>query len=258
MTADEKTWASARDNYLHDVKEGLKAAEYPGAKSIIEEVRQHLESRYSELPAENRTWEAYQRLITEMGPASDYVDLLGIGKLKRRIITWKKIAIAVPLILIALVWAWDRGLIPLGSYNGPRTYVIPEMVNAPWDLPFTADPELVGKWESVDFVDGISQFIPGRPWFDDELWLKDLTFRADGTSAATQKNRKPGVRMFAWTKGWIMDRSNKIQAQYVIKELGGRTYLFYPWLSGDVSRRYTPPRYYVMKKVERAAPQNVN
>jgi hypothetical protein len=252
MTADEKTWVSARDNYLRDVKDALKAAKYPGAKSIIEEVRQHLESRYSELPAENRTWEAYQRLITEMGPPSDYVDLLGIGKLKRRISTWKKIAIAVPLILIALVWAWDRGII--GTYNGPRIYVIPEMVGAPWGQPFATDPELVGKWVSVDFVDRISQFVPGKHRWQSGLYLTDLTFNASGTTAASMHKRKPGLSLGNWTKGWIIDRYSAIHAQYAIKKIDGEAYLFFPWLSGDVSRRYMPPHYYVMKKADPDAP----
>ena len=48
MTEAEKTWISARNNYLQEVKEALKAAKYPGTKSIIEEVRHHLESRYSD------------------------------------------------------------------------------------------------------------------------------------------------------------------------------------------------------------------
>jgi hypothetical protein len=249
MTTSEKTWVSARDNYLRQVSEALKAARYPGAKSIIEEVQQHLESRYSELPPESRNWEGYQQLITAMGPPSDYVDLLGVGRLKRRVVRWKKIAIAAPLILIALVWAWDRGVIPLGSYNGPRTYVIPETVGAPWTHPFTADPELVGSWESVDFVHRLSEFVPGRPSVPRDRYLEELTFKADGTLNAMLRKRRPGLNMGNWTKGWIMDRRAEIQAQYAVREIGGQTYLFFPWLSGDVSRRYMPPCYYVMKRV---------
>ncbi len=254
MTTSEKTWVSARDNYLRQVREALKASKYPGAKSIIEEVQQHLESRYSELPPESRNWEGYQQVITEMGPPSDYVDLLGIGKLKRRIIRWKKIAITVPLLLIALVWAWDRGLIPLGSYNGPRTYVIPETVGAPWGQPLTPDPELIGRWESVDFVRKISEFAPGRPLYPNNRYLEMLAFNADGTIQAMMRKRSPGLGMGNWTKGWIIDRRDEIQAQYAIKEIGGQTYLFFPWLSGDVSRRYMPPCYYVMKRVQNPQP----
>ena len=67
MTEAEKTWISARNNYLQEVKEALKAAKYPGTKSIIEEVRHHLESRYSDLPAES-TGAAPGKLISGLSP----------------------------------------------------------------------------------------------------------------------------------------------------------------------------------------------
>lgn len=248
MTKNEKTWRHARDNYLKEIKDALKSARYPGARSIIDEVRQHLDSRFSELPPESQSWESFQQLINEMGPASDYVDLLGIGHLKRRILTWKKIAVAIPLVLILLVWAWDRGVIPFLSYNGVRTYVIPEMVGASWDQPFVSDPGLTGEWESVDFVSNISRFIPGKSDWKRELYLKTLVFETTGAIYASIDFKKHEFSMGNWTKHWILDRQNKIQAQYALKEIGGTAYLFYPWLSGDVSRRYMPPSYYVMKK----------
>jgi hypothetical protein len=251
MNGHDKTWESARDSYLRRVEQALKAAKYPGSKIILEEVRQHLEQRYAELPTDKRNWESYQAIITEMGPSSDYVDLLGIGKLKRRIVTWRRIATAVPLILIVLVWAWDRGMIPLGIYTGPRTYVISGAIGASWPQPFRKDERLVGKWEVVDFVDMPSQFVPGKKYMDVDQRgrLKAMEFADGGTMIAEQLG---GSGVWAsrckWTKDWIFDLDNKIQAQYEIKDIDGNGYLFYPWLSGDVSIRYLQPSYYVLKK----------
>lgn len=251
MNGHDKTWESARDSYLRQVEQTLKAAKYPSSKSILDEVQQHLEQRYAELPAEKRNLESYQAIITEMGPSSDYVDLLGIGKLKRRIVTWRRIAVAVPLILIVLAWAWYRGMIPLGVYTGPRTYVIPEAIGASWPQSFRNDERLVGKWDVVDFVHTPSQFVPGKKLanVDHRGWLKAMEF-VDGGAEIAEQIGGSGVwaSRCKWTKGWIVDLDSKIQAQYEIRDIGDGTYLFYPWLSGDVSIRYMQPLYYVLKK----------
>ena len=254
MSTNDKTWESAKSNYLRQVERALTAAKYPSARSIIEEVDLHMEQRYAELPAEQRKWEGFQQIITEMGPPSEYADLLGVGRLKKRIITWRRIAVWVPVILVVLAYCLYRGIIPLGN-AGTRTYVIPELVGAPFDQPFVTDVRLVGEWVTVDFVDSPSQFVPGkRRWTTGEFWLSGMAFQDGGDLVATVKGTKSDRRsawasQCKWTKDWIIDPGNKIQAQYAIKETNGEFYLFYPWLSGDVSIRYMPPVYYVLKKL---------
>ena len=249
MNGHDKTWESTRDSYLRQVKEALVDAKYPGSKSILEEVRQHLEQRYAELPTEKRNWESYQAIITEMGPSSDYVDLLGIGKLKRRIVTWRRIAIAVPIILVLLGYAWYKGLIPLGMYNGPMTYPIPEVIGASWPQSFRQDERLIGKWESVDFVRTPSQFVPGHSTYGIKLYLTSLDIQEGGQYYEAQNHGSPYLLIRRkWTKDWIIDLDSKIQMQYEIKDIDGHTYLFYPWISSDVTIRRMQPCYYVLKK----------
>jgi len=254
MNTNDKTWDSTMSNYLRQVERVLTAARYPSRKSIIEEVRLHLEQRYAELPPEKRNWEGFQQVITEMGPPSDYAELLGVGRLKRRIITWRRIAVGLPIILVLLAYGMYKGIIPMGVYSGPRTYVIPELVGAPFERPFGSDGNLVGEWVTVDFVNSPSQFVPGkRQWPTNQFWLNQMSFTDGGDMRATVNGIKSGGKAVwasrcKWTKGWIMDRENRIQAQYAIKETDGALYLFYPWLSGDVSIRYLPPSYYVLKK----------
>jgi hypothetical protein len=197
-------------------------------------------------------------VITEMGPASDYAELLGVGRLKKRLITWRRLAVGVPMILVVLVYGIYRGVIPLGK-TGTRTYVIPELVGAPFDQPFGTDGKLVGDWVTVDFVDLPSQFVPGkRRWPTDKFWLSGIAFKEGGdmvgaVNGSTSGRKSGWASRCKWTKGWILDREDRIQAQYTIKESGGDMYLFYPWLSGDVSIRYAPPAYYVLKKAGRGA-----
>ena len=253
MNTNDKTWESTKSNYLRQVERVLTAAKYPSGKSILEEVRLHLEQRYAELSAEQRNWEGFQQVITEMGPPSDYADLLAVGKLKKRIITWRRIAIGVPVILVLLAYGIYRGIIPLGD-AGTRTYVIPELVGAPFDQPFVTDEKLVGDWVSVDLVVSPSRFVPGKSEWRGQFWLSNMAFTEGGDMVAAVNGNKSDRRSgwasrCKWTKGWILDREDRIQAQYAIKETGGERYLFYPWLSGDVSIRYMPPVYYVLKKV---------
>jgi len=100
-------------------------------------------------------------------------------------------------------------------------------------------PEIVGKWQSVDFVSSPDQFQPGIQQWKGELFLKEITFNSDGSSS------KP----WRWKDGWIHEIDGNAKAQYYIKRIDGEKYLFFPWLSGDVTSRGQKPKYYVLKAV---------
>ncbi len=104
---------------------------------------------------------------------------------------------------------------------------------------FENDPQLIGIWQSVDFVDDVNDFQSGTKSWRGDLFLKELTFKQNGRTS----------KSWTWTKDWIWHRDGKTKAQYKIKELAGATYLFFPWLSGDVTIRGMEPKYYVLKKV---------
>jgi bla regulator protein BlaR1 len=109
------------------------------------------------------------------------------------------------------------------------------------DLPFVNDPEIIGTWKSVDFVETIEQFDPERRQWKDDLLLKEMIFFEDG------KTFKP---FWTWTKGIIIHHGDKTASQYLIKDIKGATYLFFEWKSGDYIIRQMPPSYYVLKKEE--------
>ncbi|UCF42875.1 MAG: DUF3887 domain-containing protein, partial [Planctomycetota bacterium] len=98
----------------------------------------------------------------------------------------------------------------------------------------------IGKWRSVDFVRRIEDFKPGIRSFSGELFLKDVEFNKGGKTSSS----------FTWRRGWIRHEDGRTKARYQIKKINGTTYLFLPWLSGDVTIRGQKPRYYVMEKVE--------
>lgn len=102
---------------------------------------------------------------------------------------------------------------------------------------FENDPQLIGTWQSVDFVKNVDDFQSGKQSWAGELFLKELTFKENGRTSKSS----------VWTKDWIYTADGETKAQYHIKSIDGDMYLFYPWLSGDVTIRGMKPAYYVLK-----------
>lgn len=108
------------------------------------------------------------------------------------------------------------------------------------NLAFVNDPEVLGVWESVDFVRDMEDFIPGEKNFQGSLYLKKLVFNPKG---------KTDVSWFGWTKGVVMHLGGDHTAsRYTIKEISGVKYMFFEWKSGDYIIRHQKPKYYVLKK----------
>jgi len=106
------------------------------------------------------------------------------------------------------------------------------------DYPFTNDPKVIGGWKSVDFVREIEQFNPAEKSWKGDLYLNHLIFEEGGNIAG---------KILTWTKGLVL--SDDTASKYIIKEIGGSTYMFFEWKSGDYTIRYMKPFYYVLKKV---------
>jgi len=107
------------------------------------------------------------------------------------------------------------------------------------DYPFVDDPAVIGKWESVDFLDEIGDFKPNEPSWQGDLYLKELVFKQGGWTA------KP---WWTWTNGLLLHRGDKTAAKYLIKQMDGVTYMFLEWKSGDYTIRHMKPKYYVLRK----------
>jgi len=232
MSSKNKTWETVKANYLRQVEEALSSVNHPRSREIIDDVRSHLDQRFAELEPHQHTWESYQNIITEMGPAGDYAELLGAEPTVRKENISSKFLLAVGLISI--------GVITLMIFLPriiPRKYCERKMVNEP-DSSFVNDPQVIGTWKSVDFVKDIDDFDPDRKNWRGDLFLKEVSFMKNGRTAGP----------WTWTKGLIIHPGDMTAAKYVIKGIGGGTFLFFEWLSDDVTIRGMKPSYYVLKK----------
>jgi len=122
---------------------------------------------------------------------------------------------------------------------GGKTFTVPVGTRDNINLPFVNDPQVLGEWESVDFVADPDDFTPGKPSWSDKLYLTGLSFLADG------KTDKP---WWTWTKGVVMHQGDKTASHYEIREINGKSYLFFEWKSGDVTIAGMKPHYYVLTK----------
>lgn len=105
------------------------------------------------------------------------------------------------------------------------------------DRPFVNDPQVLGEWQSVDFVSDISDFSPRKQVWQGKLFLKGLTFLEDGSTPQP---------WWTWTKGYLMHKGDETASKYEIRNIGGISYLFLEWKSGDVTIAGMKPHYYVL------------
>jgi hypothetical protein len=104
---------------------------------------------------------------------------------------------------------------------------------------FVNDKDALGTWNSVDFVDTKDKFTPDQKQFKGPLTLKGLTFLDGG---------KMTESWWTWTKGAVMHSGDKTTSKYEIKDINGKKYMFFEWMSGDVTIRHKQPKYYVLVK----------
>lgn len=118
------------------------------------------------------------------------------------------------------------------------------------DYPFVDDPQLAGKWETVDFVNTIDEFKPGGISWRGNLLLTQLEILENGKISSSTSDNEIPEGFLTWTRGLIIDKKEKLASKYEIKELKGDTYLFYEWKSGDYKFGGMQPQYYVLKKLK--------
>lgn len=107
------------------------------------------------------------------------------------------------------------------------------------NIPFVNDPQVIGTWESVDFVTNISDFVPSNKQWQGELDLKSLTFLENG---------KTPDEWQTWTKGVLIHKNDRTASHYEITEMAGSIFMFLEWKSGDYIFKGMKPSYYVLKK----------
>jgi bla regulator protein BlaR1 len=117
------------------------------------------------------------------------------------------------------------------------------------DLPFVNDPEVLGKWTAVDFVQQKAEFAPNALHWSEKLYLKSLAFLPNGgmrfSTYQTDSGSTPqaGIK---WTKGVVMMTEERTASKYEIEQVGGEKFMFFEWKSGDYTIRHAQPWHYVL------------
>ena len=250
MTSEHQQWQKLKNNYLKQVEQSLAAINHPKSTDVLNDVAEHLDSKYAELYPESRTWETFQQIITEMGPPQEYAELLMEEK---PVSTKNKFGLNEFLAVVFVVVLMGVGgyLIYTAQKTVPSTPV-PPPAQTPTPAPiaktfeFELDERALGKWMTVDFVKTIDDFDPAKKNWQGELFLKSLAFEDSGVLWWTNNNGGPYKHQ--WTKGKV-DPLKERPAFYYLRNIDGQTYLFYEWISGDVTIRGREPSYYVLRPV---------
>ncbi len=236
----EKQWHQVKQNYLKQVDEALAKVSHPERQDVLKNVESHLKQKYSEMPTNERTWDNFQAIITQMGPASDYAELFGeepIKKEKSQSHTVFLIAIGVAVVFVSFI-----------AFIIPLSFLIIKGFNKSDEAgfqkkffeTFVRDPDVIGKWISVDFVRHIDAFEPDSKKWTGDLYLQSLSFYENGKTSGP----------WQWTKGSLYHPGDNTKAKYEIRYYNDVPYLFMEWMSGDVAIRGQKPRCYVLKKVK--------
>lgn len=125
-------------------------------------------------------------------------------------------------------------------------YEVKQLYEDKIDYPFIDDPQMRGKWKSVDIVRNIDDFKPMEKSWVDDLFLSEMEFKKGGKLTVKVTNRTFAL---TWTKGLVINKYDKTASKCEIKEIDGKEYMFFEWKSGDYIYRGMEPPYYVLEKV---------
>lgn len=225
-------WRNVRDGYLGQIEKELSQVDPIRRTEILGNVREHLEVKYSQLTAEQRTIDGYRQIVSEMGPPQEYAELLDEAQTARRSRSGIHAMLTVAFV-IALI-----GVSGYLMYAAKKTPAEPAYT-------FEADERVVGTWTAIDFVRSIDDFDPMKKKLQGNVYLKSLTFHTDGS--LVHRNQKTDNYVQQWTRGRVNPAGER-PAFYYLRRIDGQTYMFYEWVSGDVTDRGRQPSYYVLVK----------
>ncbi len=77
----------------------------------------------------------------------------------------------------------------------------------------------------------------------------NVDFKETGiTSCIYEDSNGKAIDSFKWTNGKLISEEDRCVESYELKEIHGITYLFFPWINGDVVYRGSSVHYYVLEK----------
>lgn len=115
------------------------------------------------------------------------------------------------------------------------------------DLPYILDEKAVGAWYAIGCCTEIDGFLPdGNGAYTELFWRKfEINVGGDAVMYLGNNERRHQVE---WTEGVVIDKALVTASEYLIKEIGGKEYLFVEWKSGDYIYGGRKPCYYVFER----------
>lgn len=204
------------DNHIDAVKACLTGFSATEQREILQSIEAHI---YESLEARSEgepSIDLLHAVIAEMDPPESYGEHAQSVPTKQS--RWPQFMALAALLIIALTILG----IKIGSAN---------------------TNDLVGHWESVDFVSSPDQFNPSTKLWKGTLDLKELTFLPDGRTDRS---------FWSWKKRTLHHSGDNTDAKLIVKKVNGEKYLFLEWVAGDVTLRGCSPSYYVLKSTSPA------
>ncbi len=118
---------------------------------------------------------------------------------------------------------------------------------------FVSDPNVIGEWTAVDYVNDIENWVYDSSKATDELWLQKTEFKSDG-SYICHRNDNYIITNWKWTYGQTLVADggwDKCRiGRYYLYNIDGEEFLFVEWKSGDyINSEENRTGWYVFKKV---------
>ena len=114
---------------------------------------------------------------------------------------------------------------------------------------FVSDEDVIGKWETIDFVETPDQFDSTNTSRREYVWPNTYSFNVDGmvTMSSVNANGVKESMKYKWTKGYVLLGEDAVSS-YEIKQSNGKTFMFMEWKTGDYTIRGQKPCYFVFLK----------
>ena len=247
MSEAEKQWRDMRDEYIRQIEAELTAVHHPRKKELVADVRDHLDRKYNDLPQSDRTGRRFRRIFEEMGPAEEYAELLKASPSKtnmefhlprgRWVVLEYVLAVIFIMVLMGIILYLFSGRASMQAHQAEKN---PQVMQN-----FQSDPNLVGRWVSVDLVTKPELFMPGKRIWRGDLYLREMIFYDDGRTD----------KAWLWSKGKLVNPVEQDESRYLIKTIEGREYLFMEWMPGKDPKTGNSPWYVLEKEKNRGTGQ---
>ena len=115
------------------------------------------------------------------------------------------------------------------------------------DVEYKSDSDVIGLWETVDFIRNKEDFNLENKEYNDELYLKELIFNVNNTVIVKFSDL---LKETKYTKNYVINLcASDTLSNYELKEINGSTYMVIEWKSGDYAFGKRVNGYYLLRKI---------